>query len=254
MTQPTEETTLSKLRAHLTYANVMATTAVFMVLGGGAWAASNIPRNSVGPPQIQANAVGASEIASDGVGSKEVAAKAIGGQQIAPQAVGGSDIRAGSISARQIAPDAVGGQELARASVKAEQLAAGAVKSQEIEDGSVQEADVAAALLAQLRAPTAFGHVNADGTIDTANSRNLVAVADNNAGVYCLNATGVAPKTANVTLEITGTGAVTDQTRVSLSPAVLTTNCAGFPQADIIVETTNSAGAGVTRPFYISVD
>jgi hypothetical protein len=38
---------LSKIRARLTYANVMATIAVFIGLGGGAYAAFHLPRNSV---------------------------------------------------------------------------------------------------------------------------------------------------------------------------------------------------------------
>jgi hypothetical protein len=36
-----------RIRSHLTYANVMATLAVFLVLGGGAYAAFHLPKNSV---------------------------------------------------------------------------------------------------------------------------------------------------------------------------------------------------------------
>jgi hypothetical protein len=38
---------VSRIRQHLTYANVMATLAVFLVLGGGAYAAFHLPKNSV---------------------------------------------------------------------------------------------------------------------------------------------------------------------------------------------------------------
>jgi hypothetical protein len=38
---------MSRIRRHLTYANVMATLAVFLVLGGGAYAAFHLPKNSV---------------------------------------------------------------------------------------------------------------------------------------------------------------------------------------------------------------
>lgn len=38
---------IARLRSHLTYANVMATLAVFLVLGGGAYAAFHLPKNSV---------------------------------------------------------------------------------------------------------------------------------------------------------------------------------------------------------------
>jgi hypothetical protein len=38
---------MRRIRSHLTYANVMATIAVFLVLGGGAYAAFHLPKNSV---------------------------------------------------------------------------------------------------------------------------------------------------------------------------------------------------------------
>lgn len=48
---------LEGIRKHLTYANVMATLAIFVVLGGGAYAATKTPNNSVGTKQIKKNAV-----------------------------------------------------------------------------------------------------------------------------------------------------------------------------------------------------
>ena len=44
-------------RNRLTYANVTATLALFLALGGGAYAAVNLPANSVGPVQLRDNAV-----------------------------------------------------------------------------------------------------------------------------------------------------------------------------------------------------
>src|SRR5438132_7945776 len=38
---------MRRIRQHLSYANVMATLAVFLALGGGAYAAFHLPRNSV---------------------------------------------------------------------------------------------------------------------------------------------------------------------------------------------------------------
>jgi hypothetical protein len=48
---------MSTLRSGLTYANVMATVAVFIALGGGAYAALKLPKNSVGAKQLKKNAV-----------------------------------------------------------------------------------------------------------------------------------------------------------------------------------------------------
>src|SRR4051794_23527028 len=54
---------LALLRSRLTYANVMATIAVFIALGGGAYAAIKLPANSVGTKQIKKKAVTPAKIA-----------------------------------------------------------------------------------------------------------------------------------------------------------------------------------------------
>lgn len=46
----------------LTYANVTATVALFLALGGGAYAATQLPKNSVGPEQLQKNAVNSAKV------------------------------------------------------------------------------------------------------------------------------------------------------------------------------------------------
>jgi hypothetical protein len=48
---------MSRLVSKLTYANVMATIAVFVALGGVGYAATRLPRNSVGTKQIRRAAV-----------------------------------------------------------------------------------------------------------------------------------------------------------------------------------------------------
>jgi hypothetical protein len=50
------------VRQRLTYANVVASIALFVALGGSSYAALTLPRNSVGSNQIRAAAVGTSEL------------------------------------------------------------------------------------------------------------------------------------------------------------------------------------------------
>ena len=59
-------------RRHLTYSNVMATIAVFAVLGGGAYAATKIPKNSVGARQRKKNAVTTAKLKNGAVTSAKV--------------------------------------------------------------------------------------------------------------------------------------------------------------------------------------
>ncbi len=51
-----------RLQGKLTYANVAATLALFIALGGTSYAALTLPRNSVGDRQIRAGAVRSSEV------------------------------------------------------------------------------------------------------------------------------------------------------------------------------------------------
>ena len=60
------------LRNRLTYANVLATLAIFIALGGASYAVTTLPKNSVKAKQIAKNAVKAPEIAAKAIGSSEV--------------------------------------------------------------------------------------------------------------------------------------------------------------------------------------
>jgi len=68
----------AKIRSRLSYANVMATIAVFGLLGGASYAAVNLPKNSVGPSQIEKNAVRAPEIGANAVRAAEIGENAVG--------------------------------------------------------------------------------------------------------------------------------------------------------------------------------
>jgi hypothetical protein len=61
------------MRPRLTYANVMVTILAFIVLGGGAYAASELPKGSVGKKQIKNGAVTRAKIADGAVDSSKVA-------------------------------------------------------------------------------------------------------------------------------------------------------------------------------------
>jgi hypothetical protein len=55
---------LSRFRPRLTYANVISTLCLFIVLGGGAYAATALPKNSVGSSQLKSGAVTPPKVAS----------------------------------------------------------------------------------------------------------------------------------------------------------------------------------------------
>src|SRR3954470_2753890 len=64
-------------KTRLTYANVTATLALFVALGGSSYAAVNLPRNSVGSKELKTNSVGAAEIRRKAVRSSEISDRSI---------------------------------------------------------------------------------------------------------------------------------------------------------------------------------
>src|SRR5881409_1655372 len=67
---------LERLRARLTYANVIATLALFVALGGSSYAALKLPRNSVGSTQIRPGAVGSSEVRNRSIRTTDLSVSA----------------------------------------------------------------------------------------------------------------------------------------------------------------------------------
>lgn len=60
------------MRKALSYANVTATLALFIALGGTSYAIATLPRNSVGPAQLRTNSVGSTEIRRRAVTSSDI--------------------------------------------------------------------------------------------------------------------------------------------------------------------------------------
>lgn len=78
-----------QIRRRLTYANVMATIAVFLCLGGAtAIAAGKLGKNSVGPRQLKANSVTTGKLANNAVNSAKVVNGSLTGADINIGALG----------------------------------------------------------------------------------------------------------------------------------------------------------------------
>jgi hypothetical protein len=66
----------------VTYANVTATLALFLALGGGAYAAATLPARSVGSKQLKKNAVVRAKIKKNAVNGSKVSRNALTGADI----------------------------------------------------------------------------------------------------------------------------------------------------------------------------
>jgi len=85
------------MRPRFTYANVMATIAVFIALGGASYAALKLPKNSVGTKQIKNNAVSTAKIKNGAVAGAKIENNAITTAKIADGAVSGAKVNVGSL-------------------------------------------------------------------------------------------------------------------------------------------------------------
>jgi hypothetical protein len=65
---------LAMFRSKLTYANVIASLALFVALGGVSWAAVTLPANSVGKRQLKRNAVTSAKVANGSLKKADFAA------------------------------------------------------------------------------------------------------------------------------------------------------------------------------------
>lgn len=65
------------LRGKFTYANVISTLCLFMLLGGGAYAATQLPKNSVGAKQIKNNAITGKKIKKGTIDASKLTASTV---------------------------------------------------------------------------------------------------------------------------------------------------------------------------------
>jgi hypothetical protein len=112
---------------------LMVSALVFLALGGTAFAAGSLARNSVGSAQIKAKAVNASELHADAVSSGTIRNGAVTGSDVATGTLGGRELADGSLTGADLADGSVVGDDLADASIGGRKLAGNSIGMQAIE-------------------------------------------------------------------------------------------------------------------------
>lgn len=75
---------VSFIRGKLSYANVMATVAVFLALGGVGYAATQLPKNSVGAKQLKKDAVTSAKVKNGSLQAKDFKAGVLSAGRTGP--------------------------------------------------------------------------------------------------------------------------------------------------------------------------
>ena len=88
---------MKQISKRLTYANVMSSIAVFLVLGGATAMAAGLAKNSVGSKQLKKNAVTSAKIKKNAVSGAKIRKGAVDGAKVKDGSLTGADINLGSI-------------------------------------------------------------------------------------------------------------------------------------------------------------
>jgi hypothetical protein len=123
-------------RPQLNYANVIATIALFVALGGAAVAAG-LPKGSVGPKQLKRGAVTTAALHRAAVTSGKIAPKAVTAGKLGPNAVLPGNLPKGVVSAEKISDGAVTASKIKNGVVTANKLGNEAVTTGKLADGAV---------------------------------------------------------------------------------------------------------------------
>lgn len=141
---------MNKFKRHLTVANVLSCTALFVALGGSAYAATklgvgqvktvNIASQAVTNPKIKTQAVTSGKIKNLGVFAKDLGTGSVINSKIASKAVTNA----------KLGNEAVTSGKLAKKSVTESRIAAEAVATGKIRNEAITSGKISAALWSQL--------------------------------------------------------------------------------------------------------
>jgi hypothetical protein len=131
-----EEQSMRIPRPQLSYANVIATLALFVALGGAAVAAG-LPKNSVGTTQLKKNAVTAAKLKRGAVTSGKIGPKAVTAGKLGANAVLPGNLGAGIITTDKLSDGSVIAAKIKNGVVTTNKLNNGAVTTAKLGDGSV---------------------------------------------------------------------------------------------------------------------
>jgi hypothetical protein len=227
---------MKQIRKRLTYANVMSSIAVFLVLGGAtAFAAAQLGKNTVGVNQLKKNAVNAAKIKNNAVTSAKIANGSVITAKLADGSVVTAKIIDGAVTTGKIANNAVTTAKLADKAVGTGQLNEGAVTTGRLADlavnaGKLAENSVNTTKIVdgQVRAndlgPTIIRSVTETG-VPTGTAAQVLAVCQS--GERAISGGGL------------WSGSITEDKQIQAS----------FPSTDLIWATTGRNNSGATRDF-----
>ena len=112
---------MNQIRKRLTYANVMSSIAVFLIIGGGA-AFAALGKNTVGPKQLKKNAVRTAKIKGGAVTAAKLHKNAVKAAKIQNGAVVTNKLKNGAVTGDKVADGTLSGAKINASSTSFSQI------------------------------------------------------------------------------------------------------------------------------------
>jgi hypothetical protein len=209
---------MKTLKPKLSYANVIATLALFVALGGSAYAATQLPKNSVGTKQLKAGSVTTAKIKNGAVSTAK----------IKDGAVTGAKVDLGSLGTVPNAANAANAAHADAASVAVNATALG---------GSPPSAFAPSTVL---RSATVIGNALVPAKSDGVSSGNFLVTGT---GLYCFKGFSPAPRTAVASVDTAAEQGSTVATEINPPGG----------ECQVTVFTYDKAAADAPRPFSVFI-
>jgi hypothetical protein len=230
---------LKQIRKRLTYANVMSSLAVFLILGGASAYAA-------------VSKVGANEIKANSIKTGKIVKEAVTAGKLKNGAVTEGKIADGAVTTNKLADNAVTTPKIAKDAVTTEKIANDAVTGDKVKESTLGQVPSAATAATAANAQKLDGKslndvvmwafVLADGSLE----RSSGGVTSANIGLGSFNVTF--PRPVN-TCAITATNAAED----GVSPATAQIAVAAISANVARVATASSDGTAFSDQFMIQV-
>jgi hypothetical protein len=113
---------VKQIRQRLTYANVVSTLALILVVGGATALAARVPKHSVGPHQLKANAVTTPKIKANAVTTRKIKKNAVTAIKIKDKAIKNEKLDDNAVTTSKISNGSVTGAKIDAASTSFGQI------------------------------------------------------------------------------------------------------------------------------------
>jgi hypothetical protein len=212
---------MKSFRRQLSYANVMSSLAVFLLLGGGmAVAAGGLGKNTVGTKQLKKNAVTAEKVKDGSLLGADFAAGQLpagpagpAGSAGAKGATGAAGATGATGAAGVVGPNSVSSASVVDASLTAADLGPDSVGASEVIDDSIGSAEIAPGIVGADELDTVHEHTGPATDISTDPTAHDGSYTLSTASVSC----GTGEDLLSVSVDWTATGGHNERHVVGVS-------------------------------------